>query len=82
MFHYRWNYNKTIKDIVLTKHHWNTLEITWYMVNGCKEIELQYTGENATKHFGRPNLINIRMNSIFLHMRWKNILDFATQPIS
>ena len=34
---------KTIKLLGLTKHLQNTVERTCHMVNGCKEIELQYT---------------------------------------
>ena len=48
---------KTIKHPGLTKHRQKTVERTWHMVGRCKEMELQYTGENITKHFGQPYLL-------------------------
>ena len=50
--------NKTIKHLVLTRHHQNTVERTWHMVNKCKEIEQEYTGNNCTRHFGQPYLLS------------------------
>ena len=47
---------KTIKHLVLTKHHQKTVEITWHMVNWCKYMDLQYIGKNITKHLGLPYL--------------------------
>ena len=35
--------NKTIKHLDLTRHHQKTVEITWHMVNECKEMEQEYT---------------------------------------
>ena len=49
---------KTIKNIGLTKHHQNTVEITWHMVNRCKEMEQEYTGNNCTRHLGQPDLLS------------------------
>ena len=34
---------KTINHFDLTKHQQRTVEITWPMVNRCKDVELQYT---------------------------------------
>ena len=43
---------KTIKHIGLTKHHQKTVEITLHMVNRCKQIEHENTGNNCTRHLG------------------------------
>ena len=51
-----WAYKKTIKNIGLTKHHRKTVERTSRMVNRCKEMEKQYTGENITNQFGQTYL--------------------------
>ena len=48
---------KTTKHLGLTKHHQNSVEIPWHMVNRCKEMELQYIGKNITKRFGQPYLL-------------------------
>ena len=51
------------------------------MVNRCKEMELQYTGGNITKHFGQPYLL---LNSDELNIladAMEKILACATQPI-
>ena len=51
--------NKTIKHIGITRHHRKTVEITWQMVNKCKETEQQYTGNNnVTRHLNPPNLVS------------------------
>ena len=73
---------KTIKNIGLNKHHLNTVERTWKMVNRCKEMELQYIGKILQSTLLNLTFKKIRMNSIFLQMRWKIILACATQPIS
>ena len=46
--------NKTIKNLGLTRHHRNTPERTWHIVNKCKEMEQEYTGNNCTSHLGQP----------------------------
>ena len=44
--------NKTIEHLGLTRHHQKTIEITWHMVNKCKEMKQEYTGNNnLTRHF-------------------------------
>ena len=42
----------------LTKNHQKKVKRTWHMVNRCKEMELQYTGKNSTRHFGKPYLLS------------------------
>ena len=44
---------KTINHFDLTKHHRKKVEITYLMVNRCKDVELQYKGENNKEHFGQ-----------------------------
>ena len=50
--------NKTIKHLGLTRHHQTTVEITWHMVNRCTEMEQEYTGNNCTRHLGKPYLLS------------------------
>ena len=38
-----------------TKHHQRIVERTWLMVNICKYMGVQYTGNNI-QHFGQPYL--------------------------
>ena len=49
--------NKTIKNIGLTRHHQKTVERTWHMVNKCKEMEQEYTGNNDTRNLNHPYLL-------------------------
>ena len=50
--------NKTIKHLGLTRHHQKTAEGTWHMVNKCKEMEQEYTGNNnVIRHFNPPYLL-------------------------
>ena len=57
MVHHRWTYKQKIKHIGLTIHHQNTAERTWHMVNKCKEMEQDYTGNNFTRHLNPPHLL-------------------------
>ena len=50
--------NKTIKHLGLTRHHLKTAERTWHMVNQCKEIEQEYTGNIYTNRLNPPNLLS------------------------
>ena len=50
--------NKTIKHLGLTRHHRKTVERTWHMVNKCKEMEQEYTGNNFTRHLNPPYLLS------------------------
>ena len=50
--------NKTIKHLGLTIHHLKTAERTWHMVNKCKEMEQEYTGNNFTRHLNPPYLLS------------------------
>ena len=50
--------NKTIKHLGLTTHHRNTVERTWHMVDKCREMEQEYTGNNCTRHLGKPYLLS------------------------
>ena len=49
---------KTIKHLGLTIHHLKTVERTCHMVNNCKEIEEEYTGNNFTNHLNPPYLLS------------------------
>ena len=44
------NINRTIKMLSLTRHHRKTVEGTWNIVNKCKVMEQEYTGNNITRH--------------------------------
>ena len=48
---------KTINHLVPTKHHHRTVEITWHMVNMCKDMEQQYTGKILER-----TLVNLTFN--------------------
>ena len=48
---------KTIKHFGLNKHHQNTVKRTWRMVNSCKEMQQEYTGNNCTRHLGQPSIL-------------------------
>ena len=51
--------NKTIKRLGLTRHHRKTVERTWHMVNKCKEMKTEYTGNNnVTRHLNPPYLLS------------------------
>ena len=51
--------NKTIKHLGLTGHHQNKVERTWHIVNKCKEMEQEYTGNNnVTRNFNPPRLLS------------------------
>ena len=46
--------NKTIKHLGLTRHRLHKVERTWHMVNKCKEMEQEYTGNNDTRNLNPP----------------------------
>ena len=75
---------KTIKYIGLTEHHQNKLEITWHMVNRCKEMDLQYTGNNCKNHLGKPYLLSNpdELNILADAMENKLGLRYTTHLIS
>ena len=51
--------HKTIKHLGLTRHHRHKVERTWHMVNNCKEMEQDYTGNNnVTRHLNPPYLLS------------------------
>ena len=51
--------NKTIKYIGLTRHNQHKVERTWHMVNKCKEMEQEYTGNNnVTRHLNPPYILS------------------------
>ena len=51
--------NKTIKLLGLSRNHRKTVERTWHMVNKCKEMEQQHTGNNnVTRHLNPPYLVS------------------------
>ena len=49
---------KTIKHLGLTRHHQNKADITWHIVNKCKEMKQEYTGNNCTRHLNPPYLLS------------------------
>ena len=50
--------NKTIKHHGLNRHNLKTVERTWHMVNKCKQMEQEYTGNNFTRHLNQPYLLS------------------------
>ena len=51
--------NKTIKYLGLTRYHRETVDRTWRLVNRCKEMEQEYTGNiNVTRHLNPPYLLS------------------------
>ena len=50
--------NKTIKNLGITRHNQKTVERTWHMVNKCKEMEQDYTGNNFKSNFNPPHLLS------------------------
>ena len=51
--------NKTMKHLGLTRHHRKTVERTWLMVNKCKEMKQEYTGNNnVTRNLNRSDLLS------------------------
>ena len=54
------------------------------MVNRCKEMELQYTGKNITKHFGQPYLYkNLDELNILADMTEKHLgMRYTTHLIN
>ena len=73
---------KKIKHLGLTKHNQNTVERTWHMVNRCKEMEQEYTGNNCTRNLGQPYLLSnpdeLNIIADAMEKNWAS----ATQPIS
>ena len=50
---------KTIKHPGLTRHHRHKVERKWHVVNKCKEMEQEYTGNNnVTSHLNPPYLLS------------------------
>ena len=49
---------KTIKHLGLTKHHRKTVERMWHMLNRCKLMDQEYTGNICTGHLGQPYLLS------------------------
>ena len=50
--------NKTIKNVGITRHHQKTVERMWHMVNKCKEMNQEYTGNNCTSNLNQPYLLS------------------------
>ena len=73
---------KTIKHLGLTKNQRKTVERTWHVVNKCKEMEQEYTGNNCTRHLGQPYLLSNPDELNILADAMKKNLASATQPIS
>ena len=54
----------------------------WHMVNKCKKMEQQYTGNNCTRDLGQPYLLSNPDKINILDDAMEKKLDYATQPIS
>ena len=51
--------NKTIQPLRITRHHRHKVERTRQMVNTCKEMEQEYTGNNnVTRHLNPHYLLS------------------------
>ena len=52
--------NKTIENLGLSRHHQKTIERKWHMINKCKKIKKEYTGNNynLTRHFNPSYLVS------------------------
>ena len=50
--------NKTIKHLGLNKHHRKTVERTWNMLNKCKEMDQECTGNNYKRRLNPPYLLS------------------------
>ena len=50
--------NKTIKHIGITRHHRHKVERTWHMVNKCKEMYQEYTGNNDTRNLNPSYILS------------------------
>ena len=76
--------NKTIKHLGLTRHHKKKVEITWHMVNKCKEMEKEYTCNNCTRHLGQPYLLSNpdEFNILSYAMKNKLGLHYTTHLIN
>ena len=77
--------HKTIKHICLTRHHWHKLERTWHMVNKCKEMEQEYTGNNnVTRHFNPSYLLSNldKLNILADSMENRLGISYTTQLIN
>ena len=74
MFHQRWTYKQNNKNLGLTRHHQNTVERSWHMVNKCKEMEQEYTGNNFTRHLNPPYLLSYPDELNILSDAMENIL--------
>ena len=58
--------NKTIKHLVLTRYHQKTVEITWHMVNKCKEMKQEYTGNNNVTRNLNPSYLLSNLDELNL----------------
>ena len=71
---------KTIEHLRLTRNHQHKVEITWNLVNKCKEMDQEYTGNyNVTRNFNPSYLVS---NLDELNILWKRDLASGTQPRS
>ena len=74
---------KTTKHLGLTIHHRQKLERIWHMVNKCKEMEQEYTGNNnVTRYLNPPYLVsNLDELNILAYSMEKDLAS-CTQPSS
>ena len=76
---------KTIKHLGLTRHHRKTVERTWRMVNKCKEMKQEYTGNNNVTRNLNPSylLSNLdELNLLAYSMENRLGLRYTTQLIN
>ena len=70
--------NKTIKHLGLTIHHQNTVERARHMVNKCKEMEQEYTGNNnVTRNLNPPYILSNLDELNILADSMENILGLS-----
>ena len=66
MFHHRWNHKQNNKNPGLTRHHLKTVERTWRVVNKCKEMKQEYTGNNNVTRNLNPSYLLSNLDEINL----------------
>ena len=76
---------KTIKHLGLTRHHRHKVERKFHMVNKCKEMKQEYTGNNnVTRNLNPPYLLSNldELNLLADSMEKRLGLSYTTQIIN
>ena len=70
--------HKPIKHLGLTRHHRKTVERTWHMVNKCKEMNQEYTGNNSVTRNLNPSYLLSNLDELnFLADSMENSLGLS-----